>query len=112
MQRPPGWLEIWPAPDTDDPALRALDRGETSAIALGLSVKAGLILIDGRKGAAVARNKGFEVAGTLGILDLAAERNLIDLADSLDHLKRTNFRYRQEMLDVLLKKHAGEGRST
>ena len=105
MQLPPGWLEVLPAADIDDPALRALDKGERSAIALGLSLKADLILIDDRKGAAVALNKGFEVTGTLGVLDLAAERSLVDLVDALNRLKGTNFRYRQELFDVLLKKH-------
>ena len=89
----------------DDPALEALDRGERSAIALGLSLRADLILIDDRKGAAAALNKGFEVTGTLGVLDLAAERGLVDLVDAFDRLKRTNFRYRQELFEVLLKKH-------
>jgi predicted nucleic acid-binding protein len=105
MQQPPGWLEVVPAADIDDPALGELDNGERSAIALGLFLKADLILIDERKGAAVALNKGFEVTGTLGVLDLAAERGLVDLVDALDRLKRTNFRYRPELFDALLKKH-------
>ena len=50
-------------------------------------------------------NKGFEVTGTLGVLDLAAERGLVDLVDVFDRLKRTNFRYRQGLVDALLKKH-------
>jgi predicted nucleic acid-binding protein len=91
--------------DVDDPSLEALDRGERSAIALGLSLNADLILIDDRKGATVALNKGFEVTGTLGVLDLAADRGLVDLVDVLDRLKRTNFRYRQGLFDALLKKH-------
>lgn len=98
-----------PAADIDDPALDELDGGERSAIALGLSLKADLILIDDRKGAAVARNKGFEVTGTLGVLDLAAERGLVDLVNALDRLKGTNFRYKQELFDVLLKKHGDKG---
>lgn len=69
--------------------------------------KAHLILIDDRKGAAVAVNKGFETTGTLGILDLAAKRGLIDLRDALDRLKRTNFRYRQAILDALLDQQDG-----
>jgi predicted nucleic acid-binding protein len=105
IQNLPGWLDMLQAPDIDDPALGALDKGEKSAITLSLSLKAELILIDERKGAAVALSKGFEVVGTLGILDLATERGLVDLADSLDRLKRTNFRYRPELLDALLKKH-------
>ena len=50
-------------------------------------------------------NKGFEVTGTLGVLDLAAERVLVGLVDAFDRLKLTNFRYRQGLLDALLKKH-------
>ena len=98
-----------PVPDLDDPMLNALDPGERSAIALGLSLKADLILIDERKGAAVALNKGFEVAGTLGVLDRAAARGLVNLRDALDRLKRTNFRYRPELIAALLKKHEDEG---
>jgi hypothetical protein len=47
-------------------------------------------------------NKGFDVVGTLGILRLAAQRGLIDLADSFARLIRTNFRYRQDILDAML----------
>ncbi len=57
---------------SDDPSLAALDEGEKAAIALGLSLSADLVLIDERRGAAAARGKGFEVTGTLGVLDLAA----------------------------------------
>jgi uncharacterized protein len=98
-----------PVADIDDPAIGALDSGERSAIALGLALSTDLILIDDRKGAAVALTKGFEVTGTLGILDLAAEGGLIDLGDALDQLKNTNFRYRQELLDALLRKHGKRG---
>jgi len=108
MKQLPGWAEVVSAPDLDDPVLEALDPGERSAIALGLSLKADLILIDERKGAAVALNKGFEVAGTLGVLDRAAMRGLVNLRDALDQLKRTNFRYRPELIAALLKKHEGE----
>jgi predicted nucleic acid-binding protein len=107
MQQPPGWLEVMSVAETDDPTLGALDRGERSAIVLGLDIGADLILIDDRKGAVAAANRGFAVTGTLGILDLAADRGLVDLVNAFDRLKRTNFRYRQELFDVLLKKHGG-----
>lgn len=70
----PAWLEMSVVSASDDPSLRVLDEGEKSAITLGLLLPADLILIDDRRGAAVARDKGFEVTGTLGILDLAARR--------------------------------------
>ena len=70
----PEWAKVLTAPESDDPILAKLDPGERAAIALGLSLKADLILIDERKGAAAALTKGFEVTGTLGVLDLAATR--------------------------------------
>jgi predicted nucleic acid-binding protein len=83
MTSPPGWIEVSVVSTSADPSLSALDEGERAAIALGLSLEAELILMDDRRGAAVARVKGFSVAGTLGILDLAARRNMVDLADVL-----------------------------
>lgn len=103
MKEPPGWLRVMDVEEIDDPALRALDLGERSAIALGMALKADLILIDERKGNSVALSKGFETTGTLGILDLAAKRGMIDLRDAVDRLKQTNFRYGQAILDSLLR---------
>jgi predicted nucleic acid-binding protein len=105
IQHLPEWVKVLAAPENDDPILGKLDPGERAAIALGLSLKADLILIDERKGTAVALTKGFEVTGTLGILDLAATRGLVDLPDALDRLTRTNFRYRPELIAALLTKH-------
>jgi predicted nucleic acid-binding protein len=105
MSSRPCWLEVSLVAITDDPSLQTLDEGEKAAIALGLSIAADLILIDDRRGAAVARDKGFEVTGTLGILDLAADRGMIDMAEALARLRNTNFRRREEFLDALLKKH-------
>jgi predicted nucleic acid-binding protein len=63
--------------------------------------------MDERKGTTVALGKGFDVTGTLGVLGLAARRGLVDLADAFTRLKRTNFRYRQEIMDELLKQDQG-----
>lgn len=93
------------AEDTGDPALSHLDPGERAAIALGIALKADLILIDERRGYAAAVRKGIEVTGTLGILDLAAKRQWIDLSDAIDRLKQTNFRYRNEIIEALLAQH-------
>jgi predicted nucleic acid-binding protein len=98
----PNWLNVVDVGGVDDPALNALDPGERSAIALGISHKADLIPIDERRGSIVASSKGFETTGTLGILDLAARRKLIDLGDAIERLKQTNFRYRKDIIDTLL----------
>ena len=78
----PAWVEVTPVDLLDDAAFAQLGAGERAAITPALSLNADLILIDERKGTAVALNKGFEVTGTLGVLGLAARRGLIDLADS------------------------------
>ena len=88
-----------PVTVSNDPAFESLDDGEKSALTLGMTLGADLILIDDRKGAAVALQKGFEITGTLGILTRSAQRGLLDLADALARLKRTNFHYRQELVN-------------
>jgi predicted nucleic acid-binding protein len=99
----PSWVEVKQVPNVpDDAALRPLGAGERAAIALALSIHADLVLIDERKGTQVAMNKGLDVTGTLGILQRAARRGLLNLADAFDRLKRTNFRYQQEIMDKLL----------
>jgi predicted nucleic acid-binding protein len=95
----------WPAPKYQVPC--AIE-GEKAALILAASLGADLLLLDDREGAKVAREKGFRVIGTLRVLHLAASRGLLDLAESFDRLKRTNFRYRQEIMDKLLDQSQGE----
>jgi hypothetical protein len=93
-ERPPAWLDIRPVPvDADDnPTLRALDDGERAALVLARALSADLLLMDDRAAVAVAHAQGFAVTGTLGVLDLAARRGLIDLGATFTRLKATNFR--------------------
>jgi len=106
----PDWVEVSETPGrhVEDESLKGLDLGEQAAIALYVATNADLLLMDDRKGMMVARSKGIAVIGTLGVLNLAARRGLIDLADSFARLKRTNFRYRQEILDALVDELARE----
>jgi predicted nucleic acid-binding protein len=101
---PPPWLDVRPNPDParSIPRGRTLDDGERATIALAEEVHADLILMDDREAVAVARSRGFVVTGTLGVLDLAARRRLIDLVEAFTRLKATTFHYRQGLLDALL----------
>jgi predicted nucleic acid-binding protein len=103
IESPPAWLELHMHLDspTDD-ALGSLDEGERAALVLAAALGAGLLLMDDRQGVRVARNKGFRVIGTLRVLQLAAQRGLLDLADAFERIKGTNFRYRQQIMDELL----------
>ena len=105
---PPAWLDVYETPSRqfDQASVEGLDEGETAAIALAISLDAYLLLMDERKGVIVARGKGLRVTGTLGVLDLAAERGLIDFAQAVNRLRRTTFRIPEALLDSLMKKHA------
>jgi len=102
------WLER--KPNSDHGSLRAmpasLDAGERTTIELAELIDADLILMDDRDGVAFARAQGFAVTGTLGVLDLAAQRGLIDLFEAFTRLRATTFYYRRGLLDALLAQHA------
>lgn len=103
INRPPAWLELHLLADSAlDAALDNLDEGEKAALILATSLGADLPLLDDREGARVAREKGFRLVGTLRVLQLAARRGLLDLGQSFEQLKQTNFRYRHEIMDKLL----------
>ncbi len=105
----PSWVEVRTTTNRDrDASLQNLDAGEEDAIGLALELHADLILMDDREGVLAARRKGFTVTGTLGVLGLAAQRGLLNLAEAFDCIKRTNFRYRQETMDALLAEPSAE----
>lgn len=102
----PAWLDVRPDPAGGDGGRGPkLDRGERAVIALALTVKADLVLMDDQAGVTAARRQGLHVTGTLGVLDAAARRRLVDLADTFERLKATSFYYRQGLLDSLLARH-------
>src|SRR5271156_2773398 len=97
---PPPWLEIRSVEgERSSGDLAALAAGERDAIALALATKADLLLMDDHDGVTAARQRGFAVTGTLGLLDL------VDLAAAFTRLKATSFYYRQGLLDALLAQH-------
>jgi predicted nucleic acid-binding protein len=102
---PPAWLEIRSvvSSDTRDTALQDLDEGEKAAITLAISLGADLVLMDERRGSAIARSKGLAVTGTIGVLDLASKRGLIDLREAFDRLRLTTFRCPADVMEQLLR---------
>lgn len=89
-------------------SLAKLDAGEEDAIVLAIEIHADLLLMDDEDGVIAARGKGLDVIGALGIPSRAAQRRLLNLADALDRVKRTNFRYRQEIMDQFLDEQSGQ----
>lgn len=83
-----------------------LDQGEIHAIALAQELNA-QVLIDERDAYEAAKARGLISTGTLGVLDMAAERNLLDLRLVLARLtSETNFRYSRRLIDFLLERDA------
>ena len=103
----PSWVEVRESAlhQPEDALLSGLDAGEREAIQLAVSLHADLLLMDDRKGVNAAHSKGLRVTGTLGILDLAAQRGLVGFAAAIERLRQTNFRISQALLDALLEIH-------
>jgi len=101
---PPAWVDVRQSPTAHahDASMARLDAGEEDAIALAVQLHADLLLMDDEDGVLAARGKGLEVTGTLGVLSRAAQRQLLDLEDAFKRIKRTNFHYRQEIMDQFL----------
>jgi predicted nucleic acid-binding protein len=87
------------------PAVNEPDRGERAAMTRAAELDADLLLIDDRDGVAAAPERGFRVAGTLAVLAMAAEKELLDLVQAVGHLKKTTFRYRQDLIDRFFRQH-------
>jgi predicted nucleic acid-binding protein len=73
---------------------------------LAIWLDADLVLMDDRRGVIVARGKGLRVTGTLGVLDLAVERGIVNFSQTASRLRRANFRIPGELLDSLVRKRA------
>lgn len=79
----------------------ALDRGEDAALRLARDLPADLVLIDERKGRAVAARLGTAVTGTVGVVVEASLRGLADFDAAIQRLKEgTNFRIEDDVLTL------------
>lgn len=108
---PPVWLNVVTVRDLLDARDKALDKGERAVLALASMLGASVVIMDDRTGVATARQRGFAVTGTLGILDLAATHRLVRLSDCFTRLRATNFRGPESVMNALLAQHA-ESEST
>lgn len=106
MRSAPVWLEVASVALPPDASLQGLHAGEREAILLAEHFGAGALIIDDRDGRQEAIRRGLRVTGTLGALDEAAERGLIDLAEALTRLGQTSFRASPALLQSFFDRYA------
>ena len=97
----PDWL-LERAPTRLDP-IPALHPGEVAAIRLAQELNADLLLIDKVRGRKAAADLSIAFTGTVGVLELAADRGSLDLQDAFARLKHTDFWISPRLLDERLK---------
>jgi predicted nucleic acid-binding protein len=107
----PSWCEVKrPAAPSPGEELGHLGAGEQEAIILAAEEHADVLLIDEEDGRRAALARALAVTGTLGVLERAAERGLIDLPSTLTRLLTTSFRVRDELVQAALARDAARKR--
>jgi len=69
-----------------------VDEGELEAICLACEIKADAVLMDDRAGRLAAVHCGLAVIGTIGLVEQAAARGMLDLPLVMERLRQTNAR--------------------
>ena len=108
ISNPPPWLIEQSARTTH--SHENLDpRRDKRSISLAEELRADLLLIDEMKGRRVAAARRLTLTGTIGVLELAAARQLVDLKDAFDRIKQTDFWISHDLLDQRLRSISHHG---
>jgi hypothetical protein len=108
-----GWLQVQePSADSAQALselMLVLDPGEAEAILLAEEVNCKFLLIDERKGRAIANRRGVPVVGIAGVLLAAKKRGLIDtVVPILKNLEQAGYRISAGLTKEITRL-AGEG---
>ena len=107
---PPSWCMIRQPQGQPDPALMHLGVGEREALVLAEELGTGAFLTDDLEGREEAMHRGIEVTGTLGILERAAQRALLDLPTAIAQLQATTFYGAPDIIAAMLRVQPGKSR--
>jgi predicted nucleic acid-binding protein len=110
MASPPPWLEVRHPVLSPDTVLMHLGAGERETLLLAQELHADLVLIDERDAHDEATRRGFATFGTLRILELATQRDLLDLPTALAKLTATTFYMDDGLVQDLLTRDAARRR--
>jgi len=91
--------------------VHGLHQGEAEALQLALQISATCILMDDYAGRSAARHLSIPVIGTIGLLERAAELDLIGLPIAIAKLRATNFFASPELLEAALQRERDRRKS-
>jgi predicted nucleic acid-binding protein len=98
----PSWCHVQALTSVPDASLRELDAGERDAIQLALEMGVDTLLMDHNEGRREAMRRHLYVTGTVAVLEIAAQRGLIEFRAGLERLDRTNFRLSAKIRDEFI----------
>jgi predicted nucleic acid-binding protein len=98
----PAWVTVQ-SPKTVNLTLD-VDAGELEAICLAQEIHADAVLMDDRAGRNAAIHCGLAVVGTIGLLEQAAARGLIELPQAMERLRQTNARLDPKLIHAALER--------
>ena len=101
----PAWADVRSPRDAS--RFTELGPGEREAIALALETNADFLLIDETDGRRTAIQNGVPDKGTLGMLEEAAKRNLVDLTEAVGKLKATGIFLSEDIVQGVSHSHYG-----
>lgn len=101
---PPEWVEIHTAKElVEEPDISDTDR---EAIALAMELGASVLLMDDQQARRCAARLGVATMGTIGILEVAAGRDLVALPEVLAKLRETSCFVTEEIIEAALQRDA------
>lgn len=101
---PPAWVEIRTA--TQLIAEQGISDTDREAIALALELSASVLLMDDQQARRCAARLGVATMGTIGILEVAAGRDLVMLSEVLAKLRETSCFVTDEIIEAALQRDA------
>jgi predicted nucleic acid-binding protein len=105
IQTLPAWLEVRQADISFFTPRKLIQDGEREAIALAVQLQADALLSDDGDAIKEARRLNLSTIRLFTILESAAENNLLDLAEAVEKMKRTTFRFPPvELVDAMLER--------
>jgi predicted nucleic acid-binding protein len=106
MAAPPAWLVIHPPRRVADPRLAHLGAGEREALVLMHEHQGVLLVTDDREAYRTALAQAIPVVRTLRLLEIGAERGLLDFSTAIARLRAAGFYLPTDIVDEMLARDA------